>query len=277
MENEAQAQLAERFRAMHRPPLLFLPNAWDAMSARAFAAAGFEAVATSSAGMAWALGYPDGERAPWTRVLQAVGEIVRAAGLAVTADIEGGYGETPEAVASHVAEVIAAGAVGVNLEDGVRAGPSPIRELGDGVERIRAARAAARRVGVPLVINARTDVFLRQVGEASGRFDEAVKRCAAYLAAGADCVFPIGLRDAETIGRFVKAVGGPVNVAAHAGMPGRKELERLGVARVSTASGPALVALAATQKLARGLRASDDFESLRSELTYAEAQALFTP
>jgi 2-methylisocitrate lyase-like PEP mutase family enzyme len=122
-----QARKAERFRSKHRgPPLLLLPNAWDAMSARIFVATGFDAIATTSGGVAWALGYADGEQTPWTEVVAAAAQIVRAAQVPVTADIEAGYGDTPDAVMNSVAEIIGAGAVGVNLEDGTPRGAAPI-------------------------------------------------------------------------------------------------------------------------------------------------------
>src|SRR5271154_3355040 len=133
-----QAQQAEAFRNKHHgPPLLLLPNAWDAMSARIFVAAGFEAVATTSGGVAWALGYADGEQTPWAEVVAATARIVRAVQVPVTADIEAGYGDSPDAVMNSVAAIIRAGAVGVNLEDGTPRGAEPIRSIADAADRIR--------------------------------------------------------------------------------------------------------------------------------------------
>src|ERR1700747_1175674 len=148
MNRAEQPQQAELFRNKHRGPrLLLLPNAWDAMSARVFVAAGFDAIATTSGGVAWALGYADGEQTPWDEVVAATARIVRAAQVPVTADIEAGYGDTPDAVMRSVAEIIGAGAVGVNLEDGTPRVASPIRSLADAAERIRAAREAANAAG----------------------------------------------------------------------------------------------------------------------------------
>src|SRR6266853_5788974 len=201
MSAVGQAQQAELFRNKHRgPALLLLPNAWDAMSARVFVAAGFDAIATTSGGLAWSLGYADGEQAPWSEVVAATARIVRVAQVPVTADVEAGYGETPDAVMVSVAEIIQAGAVGVNLEDGTPRGAVPIRSVADAAERIRAAREAARAAAVPIVINARTDLYLRNIGDEISRFEETVERGKAFLAAGADCVYPIGLRDSATIG-----------------------------------------------------------------------------
>src|ERR1700675_2323549 len=155
MNQAEQAVKAELFRAMHHGPgLLLLPNAWDAISARIIVAAGFPAIATTSGGVAWALGYADGEAAPWDEVVAATARIARAVGVPVTADIETGYGATPEELGRSIGDIIRAGAIGVNLEDGVRNTTPPIRSLDDSAARIRAAREAARSAGVPIVINA---------------------------------------------------------------------------------------------------------------------------
>jgi len=275
MNPAEQATRAELFRSKHRGPrLLLLPNAWDAMSARVFVAAAFEAIATTSGGVAWSLGYADGERAPWSEVVAATARIVRAAGVPVTADIEAGYGETPDAVMGSVAEIIEAGAVGVNLEDGVLRGP--IRSLSDAADRIRAAREAAKAASVPIVINARTDLYLRNIGDEASRFDETVERGRAYLAAGADCVYPITLRDPATMGRLVKALDAPINVNVRAGSPSVAELEELGVARASTASQVALMAMSLTRQIADELRETGRFDKLAPAVPQADAQRLFT-
>src|SRR5208282_406977 len=244
-----QAQQAEAFRNKHHgPPLLLLPNAWDAMSARIFVAAGFEAVATTSGGVAWALGYADGEQTPWAEVVAATARIVRAVQVPVTADIEAGYGDSPDAVMNSVAAIIRAGAVGVNLEDGTPRGAEPIRSIADAADRIRAAREAARAAAVPIVINARTDLYLRNIGDEKSRFEEAVERGKAFLAAGADCFYPISLRDPATIGRMVKTLAAPININVRAGLPSVAELEALGVARASTASAVSLMAMSLTRR-----------------------------
>jgi 2-methylisocitrate lyase-like PEP mutase family enzyme len=161
MSTAEQAAKAEAFRALHRGPrLLLMANAWDAVSARIFEAEGFAAVATTSGGVSWAIGYPDGEAAPWDEVVEQTARIARAVAVPVTADIEAGFGATPEAVSRSIADIIRAGVVGVNLEDGLP-GPTPMRTVDDAVARIRAAREAARAAGVPIVINARTDLYTR--------------------------------------------------------------------------------------------------------------------
>ena len=272
-----QAQQAEAFRNKHHgPPLLLLPNAWDAMSARIFVAAGFEAVATTSGGVAWALGCADGEQTPWAEVVAATARIVRAVQVPVTADIEAGYGDTPDAMMNSVAAIIRAGAVGVNLEDGTPRGAAPIRSIADAADRIRAAREAARAAAVPIVINARTDLYLRNIGDEKSRFEEAVERGKVFLAAGADCFYPISLRDPATIARMVKTLAAPININVRAGLPSVAELEALGVARASTASAVSLMAVSLTRRIADELRTTGRFDALAPAMTQAEAQRLFT-
>jgi len=276
MNAAEQAGKAEIFRNLHRgPSLLLLPNAWDAISARICAAAGFPSIATTSGGVSWALGYADGEAAPWPEVVAATARIVRVVSVPVTADIEAGFGDTPEAVGKSISEIIRAGVVGVNLEDGTPRGAAQIRTVADARERIAAARAAARAAGVPIVINARTDLYLRNIGDPGTRFDEAVERGKAYLAAGADCFYPITLRDPPTIARLVKALAAPININVRAGSPSVAELEALGVARASTASALALMAASTIRQIAEELKASGRFDALNPTMTQADAQRLF--
>jgi len=273
MDRTRQVHIAKAFLARHHSsPVLLLPNAWDGMSARLFVAVGFDALATTSGGVAWALGYPDGEQAPWSEVVAATARIVRSAQVPVTADIEAGYGETPSEVAANVAEIIQAGVVGINLEDGLH---GPIRSVEDASARLRAAREAAKKEGVPIVLNARCDVYHLQHGEESTRFDATVERCKAYLAAGADCVYPFGLRDAGIIGKFVKAVAAPVNITGRAGMPDAPTFERMGVARITIASAPTLVTMSAIKTLAMELHTTGNFDGLTATLRHPDAQKLF--
>ena len=277
MDKAEQAAKAEAFRALHRgPPLLLMANAWDAVSARIFEAEGFAAVATTSGGVSWALGYADGEAAPWDEVVGQTARIARAVSVPVTADIEAGFGATPEAVGRSITDIIGAGAVGVNLEDGM-SGPTPIRPVEDAVARIGAAREAARAAGVPIVINARTDLYLKQIGNEASRFDEAVARGKAYLAACADCFYPITLRDSATIGRLVKALGAPININVRAGYPSVAELEALGVARVTTATQITLMALATTRQIAREIKTTGRFDAINPAIGHPEIQQLFPP
>ena len=271
-----QARRAQDFRRMHdRSRLLVLPNAWDPASARLFARAGFEALATTSAGIAWSAGYGD-HSLPREDLLAATARIAAAVTVPVSADIESGYGRTPEEVGATVSAVIRAGAIGINLEDGL-VDPARLRPLGEAVERLRAARAAADSAGVPLVINARVDAYLpRWDAGPEVRFEETLRRARAYLAAGADCVYPIGLGDAETIGALVRALDAPVNITARPGTPDAATLTRLGVARVSMAAYPAALALGAAERAIREVRRTGSFEALASPLAFPEIEKLFS-
>jgi len=269
-------QLAEDFRKLHRaPPILLLPNCWDPMSARIFEAAGFPAAATTSGGLAWALGYADGEKAPWGEVVAATRRIAQAIRVPLTADIETGYGETPDAVARSVTDIIDAGAVGINLEDGTANPDEPVRNIDAAAARIRAARAAAEAAGVPIVINARIDLYLKHVGDEASRFTDTVRRAEAYLAAGADCIFVFAVADLDLIKKLTAAIKAPVNVVGRAGGPGLKALEAAGVARVSIASGASTVVISQIRRIAAELHQTGEFDVLKTPLTRPEIQKLF--
>jgi len=278
MKKDRQRELTETFRRAHRPPpLLFLPNAWDAMSARQFEAAGFAAIATTSGGVAWSLGFADGEQAPWQEVVAATERIVRAVRVPVTADIEAGYGETPDQVGQRITEILQTGVVGFNLEDGTPSPQMPVRSIEDAAARVRAARAAAVAAGVPAVINARVDLYIKNVGDPASRFAETVRRGKAYLAAGADCIYPFGLADMETLKRLVKELdGAPINIVARPDTA-IAALEQIGIARVSIASGATLAVMSMIKQIAEQLYASRRLDVLKHSMSRPEAQALFQP
>lgn len=271
------ADKAELFRSLHQPPpILVLPNAWDAATARIFEAAGFAALATTSAGVAAALGYPDGGAVPAREMIEAVARIVRAVDVPVTADIEHAYAQTPDAVADVVLRAIAAGVAGVNIEDHVP-GADGLEPVALQADKIAAVVKAAAKAGVRVVVNARTDVFLKAVGAPEQRPALAVERGRAYRAAGADCVFVPGVTDPATIGALVREIGAPINVLAVAGSPTVAELEALGVARVSCGSGPMRASLALVREIARELRAEGQYSRFTDGvLPYAELNALMT-
>lgn len=276
MTKDEHNRRAQILRDLHRaPPTLLLPNAWDALSAAIFATAGYKAIATTSGGLAWALGFQDGEKTPWPEVVAATARIAAVVSVPVTADIEAGFGNTPEEVARHVVEIAQAGAVGVNLEDGAPHLPSHLRTIEDAAARISATRRAVAAAGLDVVINARADVYLHGAGDAAARFDEAVKRGKAYLAAGADCIYPFGLIDLATIAKLTQALGAPVNIVGRAGTPPLSALEQVGVARVSIASGATMVVMSHLQSLAAELRAKGDFGILDHKMTRMEAQQFF--
>lgn len=270
---ESQAAKAARFAAMHTgETILVVPNAWDAISACILADAGFGALATTSGGCAFSLGFRDGEDAPRDDMAAAVGRIARAVSVPVSADMEAGYGPSPDDVAATVRATLDAGAVGVNIEDSDKSGKAPLLDFALAVERIRAAVETAAASGIPAVVNARTDAFHAGSGEAA--FEEAVRRANAYLEAGALCAFVPFVRDAETIGRLTRAIAGPMNVLAGPGTPPVRELEALGVRRVTVGSNIAKAALAAARRAAEELRDQGTYEFARDTYTQPEIHAL---
>jgi len=272
---DSKADKALRFRERHLGPgVLVLPNAWDVASARIFEEAGFPAVATTSAGIAFSLGYPDGERIPRGEMFARIARITRAVQVPVTADIEAGYGPTPEHAATATRELIHAGAVGMNLEDASGDPDQPLIDLAIAVDKIAAARGVAAELRVPVVVNARTDVYLRRGGDPGTQFSEALRRLIAYRDAGADCVFAPGLKDAETIGRLVKDVQCPLNILAVPGTPPIPELEKLGVARVSLGSGPMRATLGLLRRMAEELKATGTYSALEEAVPYADVNKL---
>lgn len=266
---------AEKLRALHEGPgILALCNVWDAASARIVEEAGFAALATSSAGIAFSLGYPDGQRVSREAMAEAVERITRAAAVPVTADMESGYGPAPEAAAETVRSALAAGAVGINLEDA--RGEREFFDISLQVERVRAAREAADRAGVPLVINARTDVYLAGKGSPTEQLAETVRRANAYRQAGADCLFVPGVADADLIARLVREIQGPINILAGPGTPPLGELERMGVRRVSLGSGPMRATMALMREIARELAKNGTYAALtRDTIPYPDANRLF--
>ncbi len=263
------------FRAMHRGPrILVLPNAWDVASARIFEEAGFGAIATTSAGVAFTLGYPDGEKISRVEMLARVARIAKAVKVPVTADVEGGYGNRPEDAALTTQEVVEAGAVGMNLEDSTGDSAHPLVELSLQVEKIHAVREAALKTGVLVVLNARTDVYLLEVGPSEKRYDETVQRLLAFRDAGADCVFVPGLRDMEIMGRLVRDVKCPVNILGGPGSPTVPELEKVGVARVSVGSSPMRATLGLVARMAQELKNSGTYASLEGGIPYADVNRM---
>lgn len=228
------AASAEILRSLHVPgkPVV-LPNAWDVTSAKVFEDAGFPATATSSSAVALSLGYPDGEQISADEMLAAVARIARGVSTPVTADLERGYGLDPEEL---VARIVEAGAVGCNLEDS-DPHTGELVDLDEQAAWLGAVRAAADSSGVRLVVNARNDVHLHEWGEPEERMPEAVRRARAYLDAGADCIYPIGLADPAAIEEFTKEVAGPVNIVFRPRGPSVAALAAAGVARVSFGGG----------------------------------------
>jgi 2-methylisocitrate lyase-like PEP mutase family enzyme len=263
MNIQSQARKAEQLRKLHGGPrILVLPNAWDVASARIIEELGFPAIATTSAGIAASLGYPDGQRISRDEMLDMVARIANAVRVPVTADLEAGYGVTIEDMITTVKAMIAAGAVGMNLEDVTGSDESSQVELPLQVEKIQAIRKVGESLGVPLVLNARTDVYLMPIGPAETRFERTVERLHAYHHAGADCLFAPGLNQGETIAKLVQALRAPLNILVTAGSPTIGELEKMGVARASTGSAVMRATLGLTRRVAKELMESGTYDSL---------------
>ncbi len=265
---------ASRFGALHRPgtPLL-LPNAWDPLSARLAEDAGAAAVATTSAGVAWALGAADGDHIDRDSVLALTRRVVAAVNVPVSADVESGFGATPDDVGVTIDGVLAAGAVGVNIEDVHPDDPSALRDPGEQAERLAAARSAA---GASFFLNARIDTYLQSVGDPSSRFADTVARARTYLEAGASGIFVPGVVDLPTVTRLAAEIDGPLNVLAGAGAPPVGELAAAGVARISLGSSVAAAAYAVARRAARELFEDGTYTSLEGGLDYGELNALMS-
>lgn len=275
MDRRRQIELAQQFRALHAGAPLLLPNAWDAGSARLLESLGYSALATTSGGVAWSLGYGDGERLPLGELVAAVRRIVRVVEVPVSVDLEAGFGETAEAVSESVSAILEAGAVGLNLEDGIS--HERLRPVEEAAARIAAARKVADAMGVPAFLNARVDVWITGFGDSDeARVQEVLRRAKAYLAAGADGIYPIALSDPAIIQRLCSEIGAPINIGARPGLPDLASLAELGVRRVSTATRLSLVALASVRESATRLQETGSFDALASSLSYDEAQHLFS-
>jgi 2-methylisocitrate lyase-like PEP mutase family enzyme len=277
MTSSTQKDRAIQFREMHYgPSILILPNAWDAASARIFEQAGFRAIATTSSGVAAALGYPDGQRISRDMMVEVVKLMTRVVECPITVDIEAGFGNTIQEVLETVRAVIAAGAIGINIEDSTKGQEKTLVDVSFQVELLKAIQETALSMDVPLVVNARIDVFLLGIGDPASRFEEAVRRANAYREAGADCLFPIGLSDARMIADLVQAINGPINILASPATPSIAELARLGVARVSFGSGMMRAVLAHLRHIAQELLEHGTFTSMTGEtLSGAELRSLF--
>jgi len=270
-----QAEKAEAFRALHHGPHpLVLPNAWDVPSARVFEDAGFPAVATSSAGLMVSRGYRDGEEMPRRELVEAVGRIAGKLSVPLSADVVGGYGRTAREVASTVRMILAAGAVGINLED-LEPSAGGLHPVESQVEKIEAVRRLGKSQGIPLVINARTDAFRHATGNDEERLREAIRRSIAYRDAGADCVYPMGVSDAAAIGTFVRALGCPVNVMIRKGLPTVGQLEKLGVKRVSFGPSASYAAMGLLKRASQEVLSRGTYGSLlEGAITFDELNQL---
>jgi 2-methylisocitrate lyase-like PEP mutase family enzyme len=262
--------MIDKFRALHAGRILVLPNAWDVASARLIEQAGAAAIATTSAGVAWSLGVPDGDQLSRNRAVDLVARVVAAVTVPVTADIEAGFGATAADVGDTVRAVADAGAAGVNIEDCLHPGPG-LREIADQVERLAAARAAA-----PVFINARIDTYLSAAGDPANRLAVTVTRAKAFLDAGADGVFVPGVGDPELIAALASQVDAPLNVLGYPGALPVQKLAELGVARVSVGARIALAAYALATRCATETLTAGTYDAMTTGLTHDDLNTLLT-
>lgn len=259
MDAKTQQQHAQTFLALHKtadPLVLF--NAWDAATAKAIAKAS-PAIATSSGAVASALGYADGENVPLDLVVGLVSRITAAVSVPVSIDLEAGYGDTPDAAAASAARILQAGAVGINIEDGLYGGKRQLAGALQHAAKIRAVRDTARRLGVHLFINVRTDPFLLKFGSPEECLNEVARRAKVYADAGADGLFVPGLTDLALIARLVQLAPLPVNIMVTQGIPEIRDLARVGVRRVSLGPWPMMAAMRLIGQAAAGVAASRQY------------------
>jgi 2-methylisocitrate lyase-like PEP mutase family enzyme len=262
---------AARFRQLHHTttPLL-LPNAWDAGSARVIESCGAQAIATTSAGLAWSRGYADGGALPASVLIAAVTEIARLLSVPLSVDMESGYASELDAIAENAFALASAGAVGINLEDGTER-PEVL------CQRIAATKRGAARAGVDLFVNARTDVYLKALTPPGGAVEEILSRGRKYREAGADGLFVPGIADPASIRQVVAGIPLPVNVLVWPGLPSVSELGKLGVRRVSAGSGISSAVHGLTRRAARQFLQGEGYDAmLDGAMSYPELNALFT-
>ncbi|WP_298331964.1 isocitrate lyase/phosphoenolpyruvate mutase family protein [Haloactinopolyspora sp.] len=266
---------AERFRSLHRrgSPLV-LPNVWDALSARLVESAGAPAVATTSAGVAWSMGTADGGHLDRDSALAVVARVVEAVDVPVSADIESGFGASPDDVAQTIEGVLEAGAVGINIEDVDPDDPTALRSIDDQAERIAAARDVADEAGTGLFINARIDTFLRAVGDPGDRLPDTFERAETYYDAGADGIFVPGVLDLDIVAALADEIDAPLNILAAPGAPNVATLGSIGVARVSLGSRVAAAAYTVVQRCAQELFGAGTYASVEGALTSGDLNEL---
>jgi 2-methylisocitrate lyase-like PEP mutase family enzyme len=299
VENMTSAQKASRLLELHHAdqPLVLI-NAWDAASAAMVEHCGLPAVATSSAALANALGFADGQHLPWPHMLEAVARVCRAVKVPVTADIEAGFAPDIKGLETSITQIVQAGAVGVNLEDALSGHEhfGPLYPVAEQVARIQAARRAAQAQGIHLVINARVDAYWQAGVEPAEAMRGTLERGKAYLQAGADCIFVPGLRKPDHIKIVVNHLSAPdqrsddvrdvhqdavhrvspVNILAGPGVPSIPELAKLGVKRVSYGSGPHRAAMGLLRRMAEEAKSSGTYTALtEGAVPYEEMNGLF--
>ena len=261
LDHDLLQSQAATLRTLHQgPDLLLLPNIWDPLGAILLQSLGYPAVATASAALAYSRGWDDGEVITFPSLLQAVSDIAAAVDVPLTADLERGYGSSPAQVADRARQVMAAGAVGINLEDSYSEG-GPLRPIEEQCRRLESVRQMAGREGIPLVINARTDVFFSlPTAREEDKVAEALSRGQAYVQAGADCVYPMGVSQRPSIQQLVAGLPCPINIYIRPGVPPLSELKAMGVRRASLGPNLLRASVEAMRQVARALATDAGYE-----------------
>lgn len=277
--NIDQIQQAKKFLEFHHSStILILANAWDVASAKIFELEGFQAIGTTSAGIASTLGYPDGQHVGIEDTSRVIHHIIQKVNVPVSADIEAGYANSTEGVVRSAKTVLKAGAVGINLEDGTGNISRPLFDKTIMTDRIKAIRKMADEEGIHFFINARTDVFLTSKQKSNNKINQAIERANTYRQAGADGIFvpDFGDIDKDIIRYLVNEIDAPLNIIAGEGKPSIAELENLGVSRVSLGPKPMRACLAFLKKIAGELKKSGTYQSLLTDtITYEEVNSWF--
>lgn len=272
MITQEQKEKAEILLKLHSDKeILVLLNSWDPGSSKLIEASGFKAIGTSSMGISASLGYPDCQAIPFSEMLEAISRIVNKVNIPVSADIEAGYGNDISEIVESTRKVISTGIVGINIEDSYNLSPSLVDEL-EFSERISAIREMSESLGFHLVINARTDVFLASSGSPENRLSESIRRGNKYHEAGADCIFIPDVWKTDQITILVNEIYAPINILANptngtAFPPTIKELENLGVARISVGSSLMKSTLAVTKKIAQEIKQKGTYNILAETLS----------
>ena len=272
MVSSIQKEKAEVFLKFHQDEeILVLLNSWDIGSSKLIEASGYKAIATTSMGIAASFGYPDCQVIQLSEMIGVITRIVNGVRVPVTVDIEAGYGNNLDEIIDSVKKIIATGIVGINIEDSIDLNPILIDEM-EFCERISAIRALSDSMGFHLVINARTDSFYTSLGSSREKLSESIKRGNKYREAGADCIFVQPLREKETISTLVKEINAPINILSNPAIgkglpPSIRELQDLGVARLSLGSSLMKATLALIKKVADELVEKGTYNILSDTLT----------
>ncbi len=258
---------ARLFLSLHDGPgLLILPNIWDPLGARLLQSLGYPAVATASAAVAYSSGYDDGEKLTFNAMLAVISRIADSVHVPLTADVERGYADSPAGVADNASRVLEAGAVGINIEDSFSEG-GPLRTTDEQCARIAAIRAMTQKAGVHMVINARTDIFITDSGATlQERIKETITRGKEYMAAGADCLYPIGAGDRDTVSQIVAGIGSPVNIYLRQGVASMSDLEAAGVRRLSLGPNLLRAAVQAMRQVAVQMRGHGGYDTFGEDV-----------